>query len=196
MSTSGTFDVVAALQTAASLETLAHANYIDALRLNAVQHAPVLVHRFNRITAAQHFQHFQRLNAALRAMGAPPQSHPDLTVANALTPKLSRLPHEGLAAAIAAAAFVEERLLASHVAYAERCSDRDLRLLFGSIAGVEAQHVAVLRNTEVLLAADLEQQIKLPPDARALPPQAATRPLPQPVIDTRLARPTREGAVR
>jgi hypothetical protein len=187
---------VAALQTAASLETIAHSGYLSALPLKQVRRAPQLVRQFNESAATHHFAHLQAINDALDALGADPQYHPDMPVADALTPLLARVPQGGLPAVLRAALYVEERLFATHTAYSMRAADSKLRALFGSIAGVEAQHVAVLRQSQVLVESGHEAQIQLPPPHLvAIPPAAGTQPIPEAFAPTTLARPYAEGAV-
>ncbi|HEU5035349.1 MAG TPA: ferritin-like domain-containing protein [Mycobacteriales bacterium] len=187
---------IEALQTAASLETLARANYRSALPLDQVRSAPPLVARFNLTTSEQHFAHFNTLNDAITQRGGLAQAHPDIPVANKIAEMLPHVPDGGLVAVVDVAIYLEERLYATHVKFAQSVSDPKLRLLFISIAGVEAQHLAVLRNTRVLVQSGLEGQIALPPpDLHRLPPAASTDPLQHAFAPTGLARPLSEGAV-
>jgi hypothetical protein len=187
---------VKALQTAASVETIAHSGYLSALPLRPVSRAPALVRHFNDVTARQHFAHLEAINSTLTDLGAAPQFHPDLALANELTPILARVPNGDLVTVVDAALYVEQRLLATHVAFAMRAPTPRLRALFGSIAGVEAQHVAVLLQTRVLVNTGHERQIQLPPPGLiSLPAAAATAPLAEPFAMTHLARPYAEGAV-
>jgi hypothetical protein len=119
-----------------------------------------------------------------------------MKIADALTPLLARVPRAGLPAVLQAALYVEERLFATHTAYSMRAADSKQRALFGSIAGVEAQHVAVLRQAQVLVESGHERQIQLPPPHLVtIPPAAGTQPIPDAFAPTTLARPYREGAV-
>lgn len=187
---------ITALQTAASLETLARANYRSALPLEQVRQAPRVVRRFNLLTADQHFEHYQALNDAVTQRGGKAQAHPDIPLADKIAEMLPAVPDGGLLAVIDVAIYLEERLYATHVKFAQTVTDPKLRLLFGSIAGVEAQHLAVLVNTKVLVQSDLQSQIELPPpDLHRLPAEASTEPLPHALAPTDLARPLTEGAV-
>jgi hypothetical protein len=65
-----------------------------------------------------------------------------------------------------------------------------------SIMGVEAQHVAILRAVQALLAAGAPQLVALPPNAAALPAAAGSVGFPDAFYPTTDARPAMEGAVK
>jgi len=75
-------------------------------------------------------------------------------------------------------------------------STGELRQLFTSVAGVEAQHVSVLLAVQALLAGNLVDQIKLGPDLTKLPAAAGSVGFPNAYYKTDMADDLTEGAVK
>jgi hypothetical protein len=75
-------------------------------------------------------------------------------------------------------------------------SSADLRQLFAGVAGVEAQHKAVLLAVQALLKGGHPELIALPPNAAKLPATAGSVGFPDTFYPTRMASPATEGAVK
>ncbi|MGH3803337.1 MAG: hypothetical protein ACRDTD_25055, partial [Pseudonocardiaceae bacterium] len=75
-------------------------------------------------------------------------------------------------------------------------STGELRQLFVSVAGVEAQHVAILLAVQALLVANAPQLIALPPDLTKLPSAAGKIGFPDAFYKTDMAAGVEEGAVK
>ncbi len=58
--------------------------------------------------------------------------------------------------------------------------DKTAMALMGSVMGVEAQHLAVLRAVQALLEAELPDLIAIPTDLAALPAAAGSASFPEP----------------
>jgi hypothetical protein len=82
------------------------------------------------------------------------------------------------------------------VAYTGALENLNARNVTASIMGVEAQHVAVLRAVQALVAAGHPEYITLPPPAAKLPAAAGSVGFPDAFYKTDMARPATEGAVK
>jgi hypothetical protein len=187
---------VMALQTAASIEVLAIATYKTALTLPYIGggSANPVVKAFAQKTKAQHEDHLKGFNAAVMKMGGKAQNNPDpkyAPVVKAAVPKI-----KGPADVIKLAITLEDVAAQTYVADVGLVSTPELRSLFAGVAGVEAQHKAILLAVQALLAGGLASQIKLPPDAAKLPAAAGKVGFPDTDYPTKMASPVSEGAVK
>ena len=191
----GTASDIQILQTQASIENLAVATYSVALTLPFIggSSAIPLVKQFVIQTKAQHAEHAQTFNAALRRLHAKIQTKPDpvlLKVVNSAKPHLTTP-----LAVVALALELENGAAATYVKNAATMTDQQSRVLTASIMGVEAQHVAILLAVQALIKAGDASMIKLPPPLGSLPSAAGSVGFPAPFFSTTQARPNNEGAV-
>lgn len=187
---------VMALQTAASIELLAINTYKTALTLDFIGggSANPVVKAFAQKTKAQHEDHLKGFNAAVMKLGGKEQTKPDakyLAVVNKAIPKI-----KGPADVVALAIALEDVAAQTYVKDVGLVSTSELRQLFSGVAGVEAQHKAILLAVQALLKGGLASQIKLPPDAAKLPAAAGKVGFPDTDYPTKLASPVSEGAVK
>ncbi|MEU8133758.1 ferritin-like domain-containing protein [Streptodolium elevatio] len=187
-------DDVMALQTAASLENLAVNVYTTAAGLPFIQSGNAVVKAFIEKTTAQHKAHAQAFNAAAVKAGGKEQTGPDPKYAAIVQQALPTI--KGPADVVKLAITLEDVAAQTYTKNVSQVSDPALRRLFGSVAPVEAQHKAVLLAVQALLAGNLADQIKLPPDAAALPAAAGSVGFPDAFYPTKDASPITEGAVK
>ena len=187
---------VMALQTAASIEVLAVATYKKALTLPFIggSSANGVVKAFAQRTMAQHEDHLKGFNAAVRKLGGKEQTEPDPKYAPVVTKAVPTLTSPDKVVALAIT--LEDVAAQTYVADAGLVSTPELRQLFSGVAGVEAQHKAILLAVQALLKGNLVSQIKLPPDAAKLPAAAGSVGFPDTDYPTSMASPVSEGAVK
>jgi len=181
------------LQTASSLENLAVATYGAALQLPFIQEQPV-VKAFAETTMMQHAEHSAAFQAQTAVLGGQRQqgTNPKYTpVVEAAKPTLT----DALAVAKLAAT-LEEVAGDTYLANLSLLSTGNLRLLMGSVQGVEYQHLATLRAVIALLEGGAPQLIAIPTDAAALPAAAGRVAHPEPFEAPNMASPPEEGAIR
>lgn len=181
------------LQTASSLENLAVATYGAALQLPFIQAQPV-IKAFAETTMSQHLEHSQAFINQTKALGGKPQdeTNPKYTpIVEEAKPTLT----DALAVAKLAAT-IEEVAGDTYLANLSLLSNGDLRMLMGSVQGVEYQHLAVLRAVIALLEGDVPQLIAIPTDVAALPAAAGSAAFPAALEEPNLASPPAEGAVQ
>ena len=184
------------LQTAASIEVLAIATYDAALGLPFIggSSANGVVKAFAMKTKDQHADHLQGFNAAATQLGGKAQNSPDpkyLPVVNAAKPML-KSPADVVALAIT----LEDVAAETYTKNVSEVSSSDLRQLFAGVAGVEAQHKAILLAVQALLKGGHPELIALPPNAAKLPAAAGSVGFPDTFFPTRAASPATEGAVK
>jgi len=184
------------LQTAASIENLAIAAYTTALTLPFIggDAANGVVKAFVEMTKGQHEEHVKAFNAAATRLGGKAQTQPDpalLAVVNQAAPGLT-----DASKVVDLALELEDGAAQTYVANVPAFSNANGRSVTASIMGVEAQHVAILRAVQALLAAGAPQLIALPPDAAALPAAAGSVGFPDAFYPTTGARSAMEGAVK
>ncbi|WP_020523059.1 ferritin-like domain-containing protein [Catelliglobosispora koreensis] len=186
---------VMALQTAASLENLAVATYKTALTLPFIggSSANKVVQAFANKTMAQHDEHAQAFNAALTKLGAKTQAAANPKYAPVVKAAVPTI--KGPADVVGLAITLEDVAAQTYVKNVGQVSTPQLRQLFASIAGVEAQHKAILLAVQALLKADASL-IALPPDAAKLPDAAGGVGFPDAFYPTAMASPVEEGAVK
>jgi hypothetical protein len=184
------------LQTAASIEVLAVATYQTALTLPFIggSSANGVVKAFAEMTMSQHKQHEQAFNAAVTRLGGKAQTKPDpvlLKVVEQAKPGLI-----GPSQVVALALELEQGAAETYVSDCGTLSDSNAKAVTASIMGVEAQHAAILRAVQALLAGDAPQLIALPPSPlSALPAAAGSVGFPNAFFPTNDARPATEGAL-
>jgi hypothetical protein len=187
---------VQVLQTAASLENLAVATYGVALTLPFIggSSANGVVKAFVMKTKAQHEDHAKGFNAAAQGLNGKPQHNPDpkyLKYVNSQKPKLT-----DPGAVVGLAIALEDVAAQTYTKNVSQVSTSDLRQLFAGVAGVEAQHKAILLAVQALLAGGAPQLIALPPNAAKLPKAAGSVGFPDTFYPTKSASPATEGAVK
>jgi hypothetical protein len=184
------------LQTNQSIENLAIATYTIALTLPFIGGASAngVVKAFATTTLAQHKQHDAAFGAAIKRLGGKMQSGPDpvlLKVVNKAKPTLT-----SAAAVVALALELEDGAAQTYVATTGVLKNSNARQVTASIMGVEAQHAAILRAVQALLAAKDASLIALPPTPlTALPAAAGSVGFPNAFYPTSGARPETEGAL-
>ena len=187
---------VMALQTAASLENLAVFTYKTALTLDYIggKSANGVVKAFSTKTMAQHQEHADAFNAAAVKLGGKKQT--------ATNPKYTPIVQKavpgikGPGDVVGLAIVLEDVAAQTYVKYAGLVSTAELRQLFTSVAGVEAQHGSILLAVQALLKAGAPQLIALPPDATKLPAVAGSLGFPKAFYPSSSASPVTEGAVK
>jgi hypothetical protein len=187
---------VMALQTAASIEVLAVATYAKALTLPFIggSNAIPVVKAFAQMTKSQHEDHLKGFNAAVIKLGGTAQTKPDPKYAPVVSKAVPTL--KGPADVIALAITLEDVAAQTYVKDVGLVSTPELRQLFAGVAGVEAQHKAVLLAVQALVKGNLTAQIKLPPDIGKLPAAAGNVGFPDSFYPIKSASPVSEGAVQ
>jgi hypothetical protein len=186
---------IMALQTAAGLENLAVFTYNTALTLPFIGGSSALpvVKAFVQMTVKQHSDHAAAFNAAATKLGGKTQTKTDpkyTPVVQKAAPTL-----KGPADVVGLAITLEDIAAETYTANVGLVSTSDLRQLFASVAGVEAQHKAILLAVQALVAGGLVSEIALPPDATKLPAAAGSVGFPDAFFPTTNAAPVAEGAV-
>jgi len=194
---------VMAMQTAASLENLAVFTYKTALTLPYLKtsdRAIKTVAAFATITMGQHTEHGKAFNARVVALGGKEQTqtNPKYTpVVKGMVPKLVA---GGPLDVVGLAITLEDLATSTYVKNIQTVTDPQVRLLFGTIAGVESQHLATLYAVQALLKGGAPQLITVKAtggavDAAKLPAAAGSVGIPETFKKTELASPPSEGAV-
>ena len=184
------------LQTAASIENLAVATYGVALTLPFIGggSANPVVKAFVMKTKAQHEDHAMGFNAAAKGLGGKEQMDPDpkyLKVVNKAKPTLT---DAGKVVGLAIA--LEDVAAQTYTDNVSSVSTSELRQQFAGVAGVEAQHKAILLAVQALIAGGAPQLIALPPNVAKLPKAAGSVGFPVSFSPTQMASPASEGAVK
>jgi hypothetical protein len=184
------------LQTAASIENLAVATYGVALTLPFIggSAANGVVKTFVQMTMAQHKDHAKGFNAALQGLGAKQQNNPDPVYLKYVNKQKPHLTDAGKVVALAIA--LEDVAAQTYTKNVSDVSTSDLRQMFAGVAGVEAQHKAILLAVQALIAGGAPQLIALPPDLTKLPKAAGSVGFPDEFYPTKSASPASEGAVK
>lgn len=184
------------LQTAASLENLAVNTYKTALTLPFIGGAQAngVVKAFATMTMQQHQDHANAFNAAAQKLGGKPQTatNPKYTpVVQQAVPTI-----KGPGDVVGLAITLEDIAAQTYVKDVSLVSTSELKQLFGSVAGVEAQHRATLLAVQALLNGGAPQLIALPTDVGKLPAAAGSVGFPDSFYKTDKASPPDEGAVK
>ena len=193
---------VQALQTAAGIENLAVLAYKTALTLPYIggSSANAVVKAFAMKTMAQHADHAAAFNAAVTKAGGKTNSATDPTYTPAVTSAAKSLTgasaSAGTVAVVKLAIQLEDVAAETYTKNVGLVSTQTLRGLFASVAGVEAQHKAILLAVQALVGANLASEIKLPPTLTALPKAAGSVGFPDAFYKTTMAAAPSEGAVK
>lgn len=187
---------VQALQTAASLENLAVFTYKTALTLDFIGGASAngVVKAFSQMTMKQHGEHADAFNAAAVKLGGKKQTetNPKYTpIVQKAVPTI-----KGPADVVGLAITLETVATQTYVKNVGQVSTAELRQLFASVAGVEAQHQTTLLAVQALLKGGAPQLIALPPDLAKLPKAAGSVGFPNAFFPITMASPVAEGAVK
>jgi hypothetical protein len=187
---------VQVLQTAASLENLAVSTYKTALTLPYIggASANTVVKAFAMKTMQQHTEHAQSFNTAATKLGGKEQTAPDPKYAPIVAAAVPTI--KTAADVVKLAITLEDVAAQTYVKNVSMVSTPDLRQLFASVAGVEAQHKAILLAVQALLAGNAADLIALPPDGAKLPAAAGSVGFPDSFYATDKASPADEGAVK
>ena len=186
---------IKALQTAVSLELLAILTYKTALTLPYIANGNPVVKKFAETTMMQHTEHGKAFNAKAKELGGKEQTKTNPKYTPVVMGMIPKLKAGGPADVVALAITLEDVATSTYVKNIQDVSDAQIKLLFGTVAGVETQHLVTLRAVEALLKGGLAAQIKLPPDAGALPAGTAQATIIETFKKTDLASPPEEGAV-
>lgn len=194
---------IMAMQTAASLENLAVFTYKTALTLPYLQtsdRAIKTVAAFATITMGQHAEHGKAFNARVVALGGKEQTNTNPKYTPIVEGMVPKLKNGGPLDVVGLAIILEDVATSTYVKSIETVSDPQVRLLFGSIVGVEAQHLATLYAVQALLKGGGASLITVKAtggatDAAALPAAAGSVGFPEAFKKTDLASPPSEGAV-
>lgn len=198
-------DEVAALQTAASLENLAVLAYQTALTLpylkNPSNTAFKTVAAFAKTTMEQHTDHGKAFNAKAVELGGKPQNDPNPKYAPVVTGAVPTLKKGNPLDLVELAITLEDVATSTYVKNVQDLTDPQVRLLFGTVAGVEAQHLTTLVAVRALLKGNAPQLITVKAtggavDIAKLPKAAGSAPVPETFKKTDKASPAAEGAVR
>ncbi len=187
---------VAALQTAASIENLAVSTYQTALTLPFIggSSANPVIRAFAQKTMTQHTEHAQAFNAAAVKLGGKAQTGTDPKYAPVVAAAVPKI--KGPGDVVSLAITLETVAAETYVKDTSLVTTPDLRQLFTSVAGVEAQHQAVLLAVQALLNANDAAMIALPPPVAQLPKAAGSVGFPNAFYPTSMASPAAEGAVQ
>lgn len=194
---------VMALQTAASLENLAVLTYKTALTLPYLKtgaRAVKTVAAFATITMKQHGEHAQAFNARAKELGGKEQTATNPKYTPVVTAAIPKLKAGGPLDVVALAITLEDIATSTYVKNIQDVTDPKIRLLFGTVAGVESQHLATLLAVQALLKGGGEELITVKAtggatDAAKLPAAAGSVGIPEVFKKTELASPPAEGAV-
>lgn len=189
--------VVMALQTAASLENLAVLTYTTALTLPYIKDGNKVVKAFAETTMRQHSEHGKAFNAKARDLGGQEQTGTNPKYTPVVQQMIPALKKGGPLDVVKLAITLEDVATSTYVQNIQTLSDPQVRLLFGTVAGVESQHLATLLAVQALLTNNLASEVALPPPhLNKLPMQTAALTIPEDFKKTTLASPASEGAVK
>ena len=160
------------LQTAASLENLAVATYKAAAGLSFMKAVPPAIIAFVMKTIEQHTEHGQAFNAQAKVLGGKEQ-----TTTNSKYQKVVDDALPGLKTpldVVKFAAVLEEVATDTYIFDLTQLQDVDSKKAIGSVAGVESQHLAVLRAVGALLEGGAPELVAIPTDVAKLPAAAGS----------------------
>lgn len=194
---------VMALQTAASLENLAVLTYKTALTLPYLKGNSAAIKTlgaFATMTMGQHEDHAKAFNARVKELGGKAQTKTNPKYTPVVMDAIPALKKGGPADVVALAITLEDVATSTYVQNIQDVTDPQVRLLFGTVAGVESQHLATLYAVQALLKGDALELITVKAtggatDAAKLPAAAGSVGIPETFKKTELASPVEEGAV-
>ena len=180
-------------QTAASLENLAVATYASTLELPGIQeHATIA--QFIEATMGHHAEHGAAFNAQAEALGGVRQDAPNPRYAQVVEDAKPTLIDAG--GVVRLAAMLEEVATDTYLGNVTMLGEPAARVLMASVMGVEAQHLAMLRTINTLLASALPDLVSMPTVVDRLPASIGSVAFPEPFEAPNLASPPAEGAAR
>ncbi|CAN5654653.1 hypothetical protein BH10ACT1_BH10ACT1_34300 [soil metagenome] len=182
------------LQTAASLENLAVATYGAALTLPFIKDGNAVVKKFAETTMGQHKEHGEAFNAMAKTLKGAEQTKTNPKYQKVVDDALPTLTDPAKVVDLAMA--LEQVATETYVANIALLDDKDTKALFGSVMGVESQHLATLRAVAALLAGGGAALIAIPTDVAKLPAAAGSVAFPKSFEPTDMASPPEEGAVK
>lgn len=189
------------LQTASSLEVLAVGTYEAALGLpfiaNGTGQAFETIRAFATTTQGQHDEHAKAFQDQTTTLGGSPQTEPNPMFQQVVNEAVPGLTDPGKVVELAAT--LEAVATDTYLMNLGMLEDGPSKELMGSVMGVEAQHLAVLRAVQALLAGDALQLITVPPagpavDLAALPAAAGSVAFPDPLHMTNAVAEPESGA--
>ena len=184
---------VQVFQTAASLENLAVTTYASALELPGIEEHATIAH-FIEATMGHHAEHGAAFNAQAEARGGVRQDAPNPRYAQVVADAKPTLIDVG--AVVRLAAVLEEVATDTYLSNVTMLDDPAARVLMVSVMGVEAQHLAMLRTINTLLASALPDLVSMPTAVEHLPASIGSVAFPDPFEAPNLASPPAEGAAR
>lgn len=195
---------IQALQTAASLENLAVFTYKTALTLPYLKKddtATKTIAAFAQMTQKQHDEHAQAFNARVAELGGQKQTETNPKYTPIVQEMVPKLKSGGPLDVVGLAITLEDVATSTYVKNIQEVTDPQVRLLFGTIAGVESQHLATLYAVQALLKGDATDLITVKStggavNAAKLPAETAQAAIPEVFKKTELASPPSEGAVQ
>ncbi|MGQ0625561.1 MAG: ferritin-like domain-containing protein [Sporichthyaceae bacterium] len=195
---------IMALQTAASLENLAVFTYETALTLPYLKGndtATKTIAAFAQMTMKQHKEHGEAFNARAVELGGKKQTETNPKYTPIVSDMVPALKKGGPLDVVALAITLEDVATSTYVKNIQDVSDPQVKLLFGTVAGVESQHLATLYAVQALLKGDGAALITVKAtggavDAAKLPKAAGSVGIPETFKKTELASPPEEGAVK
>ncbi len=194
---------VMALQTAASLENLAVLTYKTALTLPYLKGnsaALKTIGAFATMTMAQHDDHAKAFNKRAVELGGKAQKETNPKYTPVVMDAIPMLKKGGPLDVIALAITLEDVATSTYVQNIQDVTDPQVRLLFGTVAGVESQHLATLYAVQALVKGEALELITVEAtggavNAAKLPAAAGSVGIPETFKKTDLASPPEEGAV-
>jgi hypothetical protein len=194
---------VKALQTAASLENLAVLTYKTALTLPYLKGSSAAIKTlgaFATMTMSQHEEHAKAFNARVKELGGEAQTKTNPKYTPVVMDAIPGLKKGGPADVVALAITLEDVATSTYVQNIQDVTDPQVRLLFGTVAGVESQHLATLYAVQALIKGDALELITVKAtggatNAAKLPAAAGSVGIPETFKKTELASPVEEGAV-
>jgi hypothetical protein len=194
---------IMALQTAASLENLAVLTYKTALTLPYLKGDSAAIKTlgaFATMTMEQHEEHGKAFNARAKQLGGKAQDKTNPKYTPVVMDAIPALKKGGPADVVALAITLEDVATSTYVQNIQDVTDPQVRLLFGTVAGVESQHLATLYAVQALLKGDALELITVKAtggatNAAKLPAAAGSVGIPETFKKTELASPVEEGAV-
>lgn len=185
---------ISCVQTASSLEILAVATYKKALTLPFIAQGSPVVVKFAQTTMHQHDEHRKAFQGQTKALGGKIQKKPNAKNSAVVQQALPNL--KAPLDVVMLAATLETVATNTYLNNLSLVSDSQVAALFGSIQGVECQHLATLRAVGALLQANTPDLIAIPVDASKLPPAAGNVAFPAPFESTAMASDPQEGAIQ
>ncbi len=194
---------VMALQTAASLENLAVLTYKTALTLPYLKGdsaALKTLGAFATMTMQQHADHAKAFNGRAKQLGGKAQDKTNPKYTPIVMDAIPMLKKGGPADVVALAITLEDVATSTYVQNIQDVTDPQVRQLFGTVAGVESQHLATLYAVQALLKGGALELITVKAtggatNAAKLPAAAGSVGIPETFKKTELASPVEEGAV-